>query len=57
MNEGIEITYSSNSVTVYFGDHLLDVLRILGNPNKEYFKENSQFLNYLEIGLDIMISS
>lgn len=34
----------------------MDVLRILGNPNKEYHKEGKLYLNYLEIGMDIVIS-
>lgn len=32
------------------------MLKSLGNPNKEYYKEDSLFLNYLELGLDIMVS-
>ena len=35
----------------------MDVLRILGNPNKEYYKGEDLFLNYLELGVDIMIGS
>ena len=33
------------------------MLRIIGNPNKEYYKDGSLFLNYLELGLDIMIGA
>jgi hypothetical protein len=33
----------------------MDVLRLLGNPNKEYVKDDCLFLNYLELGFDIMI--
>lgn len=40
---------------VLFGDHLMDVLRMIGNPNKEYYRGEQLFLNYLELGLDIMI--
>ena len=29
---------------------------MLGNPNKEYYHDNSLFLNYLELGVDIMLS-
>ena len=34
----------------------MDVLKLLGNPNKEFYKEDGLFLNYLELGIDIMIS-
>jgi hypothetical protein len=34
----------------------MDVLRILGNPNKEFYHEGNLFLNYLELGIDLMIS-
>jgi hypothetical protein len=57
LNEGIEI-YSdphNPAASVLLGDHKMDVLRILGNPNKEYYKEDSLFLNYLELGMDILI--
>lgn len=39
---------------VCFGDHLMSVLQTLGNPNKEYYKAQKLFLNYLELGIDIM---
>lgn len=59
LDEGIEIFNGSDSdcdtALVLFGDHKMDVLRILGNPNKEYYKDDSLFLNYLELGIDIMI--
>jgi hypothetical protein len=44
-------------VSIYFGDHKLDVLRILGNPNKEFYKDTNLYLNYLELGMDLMINS
>ena len=44
-----------DSITVLFGDHQMDVLRILGNPNKEYYHEDGLFLNYLELGFDVMV--
>lgn len=40
---------------ILFDDHQMDVLRLLGNPNKEYYKDQALFLNYLELGFDIMI--
>jgi hypothetical protein len=45
--------YDPNNLTdegtqVYFGDHKMDALRILGNPNKEYYKDDKLILNYLE---------
>lgn len=39
---------------VKFGDHLMSVLQTLGNPHKEYFKAQKLFLNYLELGIDVM---
>ena len=61
LNEGIEIIYPNDllkdSITVLFGDHQMDVLRILGNPNKEYYHEDGLFLNYLELGLDVMVGA
>ena len=36
---------------------MMDVLRLLGNPNKEYYKDDCMFMNYLELGFDLMISS
>jgi hypothetical protein len=35
----------------------MDVLRLLGNPNKEFYKDQNLFLNYLELGFDIMIGA
>lgn len=32
------------------------MVKELGNPNKEYHKDDALFLNYLELGIDIMIS-
>lgn len=61
INEGIEL-YKPNDlnqepVLILFGDHLLDVLRLLGNPNKEYYSEGNLFLNYFELGFDFMIGA
>jgi len=33
----------------------MEVLKVLGNPNKEYYRETSLMLNYLDVGMDIMI--
>mmetsp|Transcript_43691 Transcript_43691/g.31852 ORF Transcript_43691/g.31852 Transcript_43691/m.31852 type:complete len:120 (-) Transcript_43691:456-815(-) len=33
----------------------MEALMVLGNPNKEYFKEQCLMLNYLDLGIDIMI--
>jgi hypothetical protein len=33
----------------------MDVLRMLGNPNKEFYREENLFLNYLELGFDVMV--
>lgn len=35
----------------------MDVLRLLGNPSKEYHHDGSLFLNYLDLGIDLMINS
>lgn len=43
------------SKSVYFGQSLTDVLEKLGNPNKEYHKTDRHFLNYFELGLDVVI--
>ena len=42
---------------VSFGQTLTNVLDKLGNPNKEYHKGEQIFLNYFELGLDVMISA
>ena len=42
---------------VYFGQTLTNVLERLGNPNKEYHKGEQIFLNYFELGLDVMVST
>ena len=35
----------------------MEVVRMLGNPNKHYYKDDSLFMNYLELGFDIMIGT
>ena len=50
IDEGIEITGGLN---LFFGDHKMDVLRILGNPNKEFYDQGNLYLNYLDLGIDI----
>ena len=45
------------SKNIYFGQSLIEVLERLGNPNKEYIKNEKQFLNYLELGIDILIDN
>ena len=45
------------SKRVLFGQTLTNVLDVLGNPNKEYHKGEQIFLNYFELGLDVMISA
>jgi hypothetical protein len=55
MNDGLELYKESISATklILFEDPLMYVLSILGNPNKEFYKDDSLFLNYLELGIDI----
>ena len=63
MDQGIEIyhQYAGNqeqtTALVLLGDHKMDVLRILGNPNKEYYKADTLYLNFLEIGIDVVMGS
>jgi hypothetical protein len=52
LQKGIEINGESS---VFLGDHQMDALRILGNPNKEYHRDGKLLLNYLELGLDVEI--
>ncbi len=33
----------------------MELLKALGNPNKEYYKDDCMVLNYLELGMDIII--
>ena len=53
LDEGIEVYNPDMNVSLYFGDHKLEVLRILGNPSKEFYDGGNLFLNYLDLGLDI----
>ena len=53
LDEGIEVYNPETNVNLYFGDHKLEVLRILGNPSKEFYDGGNLFLNYLDLGLDI----
>lgn len=61
VNEGIELYFpndtSKDPVSVLIGDNLMDVLRLLGNPNKEHYNNGNLFLNYLELGIDIMVGA
>ena len=36
------------------GVHLMDVLKLLGNPNKEFYLHTSFTLNYFNLGLDLI---
>ena len=60
-NKGIEFYFAqsdsgaSMSKKVDLGMTLGRVLEVLGNPNKEYHNNQSLFLNYLELGIDVMI--
>lgn len=38
---------------VRYGQSLVSVIGTLGNPNKEFFKDEYLYLNYFELGLDI----
>lgn len=60
-NKGIIFTAENDQFEmvkkVSFGMALAEVLQRLGNPNKEYYINNKLFLNYLELGIDILIDS
>lgn len=60
-NQGIEFYFDSEKTTmrkqIYFGQSLAEVLTKLGNPNKEFHKGNLLYLNYFELGVDIMIEN
>ena len=43
--------------SIKFGQSLLSVLQSVGNPNKEYYRGKSLFLNYFELGFDVMFES
>lgn len=43
--------------SIKFGQSLLSVLQSFGNPNKEYYRGKALFLNYLELGIDVMFES
>jgi hypothetical protein len=42
---------------IEFNQSLISVISTLGNPNKEYYKNEKLFLNYLELGIDIQIEN
>ena len=58
---GIEFYFDSEKSSlrkqIYFKQSLTEVLEKLGNPNKEYYKGSSLFLNYFELGIDVMIEN
>jgi len=60
-NVGLEFFCESGNFSmskkIYFGQSLIEVLERLGNPNKEYVKNDKQFLNYLELGIDVLIDN
>ena len=59
LNQGISFITENDqfemSKKIGFGMPLVEVIQKLGNPNKEYYSNKKLFLNYLELGLDIMI--
>jgi hypothetical protein len=63
LNHGIEFQFDTETASmhkrIYFGQPLPEVLDKLGPPNKEYHKiaQHCLFLNYFELGLDILIET
>jgi len=60
VGKGIQIKKAkANTIDVNLGDRMIDILRTLGNPNKDYrdSKTTTLYLNYLELGLDLAFSS
>lgn len=60
-NKGVLFTAENDQFEMFkkiqFGMPLMEVLQRLGNPNKEYYSGSKLFLNYLELGLDILIEN
>lgn len=44
-----------SDVEIKLGDSMIDILFVLGNPNKDFRESKSStiFLNYLELGFDL----
>ena len=63
LNHGIQFEFYSESASmekrVFFGQALAEILDKLGPPNKEYHcvASNCLFLNYFELGVDILIET
>jgi hypothetical protein len=59
IGQGIQVKRSTADVIdINLGDKMIDVLFILGNPNKDFRdgKTSTIFLNYLELGFDLAFS-
>lgn len=48
-----------NKIDIHIGDRMIDVLSLLGNPNKDYRHKDTTmiFLNYLSLGIDLGFSN
>ncbi len=59
IGQGIQIKKSpAVFIDINLGEKMIDVLFILGNPNKDFRdgKTSTIFLNYLDLGFDLAFS-
>lgn len=42
IGQGIQILDQKSSIDIKFGDRLIETLRLLGNPNKQYSPDGSK---------------
>ena len=59
IGQGIQIKKAQcDDININLGDKMIDILFILGNPNKDFrdAKTSTIFLNYLELGFDLAFS-
>lgn len=42
LGQGIQILDQKSSIDIKFGDRLIETLRLLGNPNKQYSPDGSK---------------
>lgn len=63
LNHGLQFYFDNDlgslQKRIFFGQPMPEVLDTLGTPNKEYHKvgQNCLFLNYFELGIDVMIET
>jgi hypothetical protein len=42
LGQGIQILDQKSTIDIKFGDRLIETLRLLGNPNKQYSPDGSK---------------